>query len=1442
MGNTSILDTENKLKRRLDYELITVKCMRILLEQNSLDNILPRILDTIHQVVDVSRLYIFENENDPDNGLCMSQKYEVVAEGIDEQIDNPDLQHLPYSEGGPTLLSVLGTRNYFAHLVEELDEPERTILCEQGILSILLIPIFTGQEFWGFIGFDDCVKMRKWDEDDINLLIVIADGIGEFISHRKAENELKESEERYKSLTNASFSGLFLHRDGIIIDYNLGLSNMTGYSHEELMGMDGMLLLSEKCRDEATSHMQAWRELSYEATGLRKDGTVYPVFVQVRNVPYKGRTVRAVEYRDMTERKKSENALKESEEKYRFLADNTLDCIWILDLDLVFLYVNSAITRIMGFTPEEWIGSKLSDHCDEDNFRKMMGLVHLEMEKPDKSEGTMFQVELLHKKGYSIPVEIIYKVITDDDGKPLVMQGTTRDVTSRVRSEKALKESEEKLSAMVTNISDVIAIIDRKGVNRYKSPNIEKWFGWKPEELVGKSAWEQMHPDDIAKTQEALSEISNKPKATANLEARYRCKNGDYKWAEFIGINLFDDPSINGFLVNYRDISERKQAEKEVNENELKYRSLFDQSVDGIYLHDHKGNILDVNKEAITQSGYSKEELMQMNLLDFIVDDLNSDEIMKQWSQWTPGETVTIETNHKHKDGHIYPVEISTGCVRYGSKNEILAMVKDITEHKQAANIIHEREEQYRTLFTETPISIIIHDKESGEIIDANPNAWEIYGFSSLEQLQTNEFWMEPPYSFEDALRWIRKAAAEGTQELEWFNRKITGDTFWEYVRLSPVTINGVERVMATTIDITERKNAEIALRDSEGQLHTLIDTIPDLVWLKSVDGVYLSCNTKFERFFGAKEEEIVGRTDHDFVDEELADFFRQKDIAAMEADKPSVNEELITFADDGHKEYLETIKCPMYDSCGKIIGVLGVGRDITDRKRAEEMLKEAEQKYRLAYKLLQEVIESPKDVVIFALDKNYRYIAFNKNHQMTMEHIWGAKIESGVSMLDYIKDPADMEKAKANFNRVLAGEAFTIVEEYGDSLYDRRWHENVYSPLEDENGNVIGLTLFLTDITESKQAEIELLRKAIQLRTAQSVGNIGSWEMDFTSRMVDASDEAKRIYGVEGESHTIDEIHSIVLPEYRQMVFDAMRALMTKNIRYDVEYKIKRPIDGKIRDIHYAAEYSADRNVAIGMIQDITERKKVEQALLQAKILAEESNKIKSEFIANMSHELRTPLNSVIGFSQMLNEKIFGDLNEKQMHYVSNIQRSGKHLLELINDILDVSKIESGKMEYTPEITDLKEIMDEIIVLMEPLVKEKSIDLEASSEFEELEINADKMKIKQIIVNLLSNAIKFTPKNGKVWFDSKIMSGNVLISVSDNGIGIPLEQQKTIFEPFKQVSSSANRTHGGTGLGLAIVKYYVEMHSGEIHFESEVGKGSKFTFKMPIDLNIPTV
>ncbi|MDK2892473.1 PAS domain-containing sensor histidine kinase [Methanohalophilus sp.] len=256
-------------------------------------------------------------------------------------------------------------------------------------------------------------------------------------------------------------------------------------------------------------------------------------------------------------------------------------------------------------------------------------------------------------------------------------------------------------------------------------------------------------------------------------------------------------------------------------------------------------------------------------------------------------------------------------------------------------------------------------------------------------------------------------------------------------------------------------------------------------------------------------------------------------------------------------------------------------------------------------------------------------------------------------------------------------------------------------------------------------------------------------------------------------------------------------------------------------------------------MGKDITDRKRIEKNIYDAKIAAEEANQAKSMFLANMSHELRTPLNSIIGFSQVLKEKAFGDLNEKQERYVSNILNSGKHLLNIINDILDLAKVESNDFELSPEKISLPECCNEIKTLMQPLANKKSINLKTNLETEDREIYADKTKIKQIMYNLVNNAIKFTPEYGTVEINVKQINNKLQVSVSDTGIGISKKDQEMIFEPFKQVESASNRKYEGTGLGLALVKKYVEMHGGEVWVESKPGKGSTFSFTIPTDVSV---
>ena len=224
-----------------------------------------------------------------------------------------------------------------------------------------------------------------------------------------------------------------------------------------------------------------------------------------------------------------------------------------------------------------------------------------------------------------------------------------------------------------------------------------------------------------------------------------------------------------------------------------------------------------------------------------------------------------------------------------------------------------------------------------------------------------------------------------------------------------------------------------------------------------------------------------------------------------------------------------------------------------------------------------------------------------------------------------------------------------------------------------------------------------------------------------------------------------------------------------------------------------------------------------------------------KSEFLANMSHELRTPLNAIIGFSQVLDERVFGELNEKQSEYISDIHESGIHLLSLINDILDLSKVEAGHMELDLKKFDVRVALDNALILVKERSLRNGLTLEIDLDSGLGNLVADERKFKQILLNLLTNAIKFTPEGGSITVNATGAENRLEIAISDTGVGISPENQKLIFEEFRQVSEQDESVREGTGLGLTLTKKFVEMHGGEISVTSEVGKGSSFRFTLPL-------
>lgn len=252
---------------------------------------------------------------------------------------------------------------------------------------------------------------------------------------------------------------------------------------------------------------------------------------------------------------------------------------------------------------------------------------------------------------------------------------------------------------------------------------------------------------------------------------------------------------------------------------------------------------------------------------------------------------------------------------------------------------------------------------------------------------------------------------------------------------------------------------------------------------------------------------------------------------------------------------------------------------------------------------------------------------------------------------------------------------------------------------------------------------------------------------------------------------------------------------------------------------------------------RDITEQKQIQAELAAKNIELERANRLKSEFLANMSHELRTPLTSILGFSSLLNQQIFGKLNDKQLLYSHQIHQSGQHLLNLINDVLDLSKVEAGQMTLDINPISVVDLCEETLAFVSAQVQARKLNVHRTIEPDLNLLMADELRVRQMLLNLLSNAIKFSHEGGEIGLEAKAQAGFLYLTVWDRGIGIPEDKHKLLFQPFQQVDGSLSRRHEGTGLGLALTKRLAELHQGTVEFRSQEGKGSSFTIRLPFNL-----
>jgi PAS domain S-box-containing protein len=1320
-----------------------------------------------------------------------------------------------------TAVSIIGLLNLPVLLSSVLLSLRWTIFAAvvNLVLTVVLLlthfPDFSGETFYYIFRFNIIAS--------VFILLLMLARVYDRRQMAQQSQALRANETRFRHLFEAISDPICVHEQDRITAVNPAFEQVFQYTQAEVLGKSILDFVEPDARTLIESKRESLGAERFEMRVIRKDSALVPVELTSRAFEDNGQTLRVSVLRDIATRKQIEEIVEAERHLLRIVIDNIPDYIYVKDEQHRLVLANRALQ-------DRWGGRSLIGKNDYDLMAKPLADQYFAEETHIlNSNQPMIDHEIYVPEADAVTGKPLWLLQTKiplhgTNGKIIGLVGINRDITEQKQMQQRLDTERQLLRTVIDNIPDEVYVKDVHGQFILTNHAMATVYG--SVTLLGKRDHDLLPAEEADHFSQQERRLFETGQSIFNEEFYIRPElalSQQGVWLLITKVPLKDPAGHVTALVGInRDITRQKETELRLEAERNLLRMIIDNQPHHIFIKDREHRFTLVN-QVMNDSWHT--DLIGLSDRDILPDDaaryMAEEKQIMETGQPILNQEISIQTPG---GGTLWllstklPVRDHTGKV-----TGVLGINADITSIKQIQAALTEERNLLRAVTDNIPDRIFVKNRE-GRFVMANRAVRERWAAVDVHDiLGKTDF---DVFDAEEAERYaigdrsiLAGSPALMNFEYQWIDP--AGNERWIVSSRLPLhdSAGQIAGLLGIIRDITERKQAELALIEERNLLSTVIENIPEHIYVKNRDHRIILGNRALHERWG---KNVIGLTDYDLLPPERAGAAFVSEEALMQTGQSLLN--ISNQADatvHGRPLWLLINKVPLRDSKGDVVGLVGINRDITDLKLAENKLREERN-------MLRAVIDAVPDH-IYVKDTEHRFVLVNHATQTLWPDVDLIGKSDHDLMQEDFADPhwQQEEHILKTGQPVLNEELMTAVD-----TFPNQWLMISKVPLRDSDGRITGLVGVNRDITERRQFEGQLRYHASLLENVSDA--VISTDTELT--IISWNRGAEQMYGWKAE-----EAIGRPMPDILQtQITSEERAMSLRNVvergAWESEI-VQLHRNGSALNIHNVGtpirDYTGNVVGFVAVNRNITERKQAEQQRMELTV-ERERVKILQQVISDMSHDLKNPLAN-FRTSLYLLEK-FIDNTTRRGDYLAALDSHTQRLEAMLDDLLSIARLEQATDEFHFEPTDVYELVVRIVDEQQLLAGRRQQHLYFSGGDAPAPIKGDQLKLSRTLTNLIMNAINYTPEGGEVRVGMRTENGCVVIEVQDNGIGIKPQDQQMIFERFYRVDKARSSSTGGTGLGLSIARRIAEAHGGKITVQSEPGVGSLFSLWLPLE------